>query len=202
MPQPVQVTDHVAKALARVTSRYQKPKILALVAALTRPKQELENVLFVLLGAMNVDDATGDLLTKIGRIVGEERAGRSDAELRPAVRLRIRVNRSRGRSVDIVDISRLAAAVNATTPAYYEHYPAGWHVEIANLAGALEVAKLLGEAKAAGSGGHLVYTPDADQYFVWGYDGDAVHATEELWSDVPNSDPPNYWAASLAVPSP
>jgi len=201
VPSPAKITNYVDRDKDRLTSKYQKPKLRALVGALSTRKQEAENAFWLLLSRMNLETATGDLLTKIGKMVGEARLGRNDDDLRVAVRLRIRVNRSNGRAVDLIAIARLAA-VNGTTPHYAESYPAGWSIEIANLPGPNAVAKLLGEAKAAGTSGHLVYTPDDDTYCVWGYDGDAVHASAELWSYVPNSDPPNAWAASVAVPSP
>jgi len=131
----------------------------AFLASWTKRVQEFEDAAWTLLDALNVDNATDDLQDKIGSLVGEPRQGRGTVEYRAAIRLRIRVNRSFGRTEDVIDVARLAA-INST-PTFDEYYPAAFEVGIANLPGGASVAKLLGQARAGSVYGVLNFTPDA-----------------------------------------
>jgi hypothetical protein len=136
----------------------------AFLASWTKRVQEFEDAAWTLLDALNVDNATDDLQDKIGSLVGEPRQGRGTVEYRAAIRLRIRVNRSFGRTEDVIDVARLAA-INST-PTFDEYYPAAFEVGIANLPGGASVAKLLGQARAGGIYGVLNFTADASAALV------------------------------------
>lgn len=170
-----------------------------ILTALLNRVQELEDASWALLTNMSVLLATGDLLDKLGKLVGEPRLGRSDADYRVAIKLQIRTLRSRGRATDIIDVSTIAA-INST-PKYTEHFPAGWQVDIDNLPASAQVATKLGHAKAAGTYGVLVSTPDAGDYLIFGDDTDAAApATREQWADDVANNPDNMWANGLACP--
>jgi hypothetical protein len=131
-------------------------RIQSLLTAWVNRVQELEDALWTLLQAMTIDAATFDLLDKIGALVGEARNGRSDTDYRAAVRIRIRANRSQGRSTDLLDIATLACTLS--TPTITEYQPAAWLVDMPNLSGAASVVYILGRSKAAGTTGLVSYT--------------------------------------------
>lgn len=69
--------------------------MVKLLTAIVTPMQDIENVLQALL-LRTIEDSTGDALTVIGRIVGEERFTDDDTLYRRAVRARVATNRSDG----------------------------------------------------------------------------------------------------------
>lgn len=126
----------------------------AVLQAIINRLQELENAAWVLLSAMSIEAATGNLLDKIGSIVGEARLARGDADYRAGIRLCIRTNISNGRAVDIVAISVLAYAIPVPLiPNFVEAYPAAWVVDMPYLASPTYVAQKLHHARAAGTYG-------------------------------------------------
>lgn len=117
-------------------------------------------------------DAQGVHLDPIGELVGEERMGRSDAAYLQAIRLRVRVNRSYGRTVDVLEAARLAATEGQAI-VYREHYPASFEMVIEELPGFAAVAKSLGKARPAGVYGVLIsHDWDPARTVRWGYTGD------------------------------
>jgi len=151
-----------------------------LLSVLLAPIQALEAVAWDVINLRILDNASGDGLDQLGAIVGESRDARSDTDYRAAIRIRIRVNRSQGKAEDVIAVATLAA-VNST-PAYTESYPAGWEVVINNLPGGLQIARLLGLTKAAGTAGILSYTDSASAGMRWVNDGDTP-AADQVWSD-------------------
>lgn len=139
-------------------------RIQKLLTAYVNRVQEYEDAVWTWLSSMTVDAATGDLLDKIGKLAGEARGGRSDTDYRQAVRLRIRVNRSKGKAIDLVDVAILAAG-STTGAAYSEGGIASWDVTILNLKGPLSVLTMLGKAAAAGTSGTLTFSIDANEVF-------------------------------------
>lgn len=136
----------------------------AVLSAFVTRLQELENAAWTLLQAMSIDGAIAagadDLLNKIGAIVGEPRIGRSNADYGAGIKLKIRVNISTGRALDVVAVAILAYA--PALPNYLEGYPAGFVVDMPNLASAQYVAQKLGRARAAGTYGLVQFTSDAN----------------------------------------
>lgn len=166
--------------------------------------QELEDALFTVIDPLSDPTfvaITGDLLDKVGARVGEDRQGRGDTDYQAAIRLRIRVNRSRGKAEDIVQIAILAA-VNSL-PKYYEFpdHTCVFEVDITNLPGAAQVAKLLGQAKPVGVRGLLVYSSDASTVGQW---GDSVQPSPlvaaNTWGDAVGATGPVF-ASGVALVS-
>ena len=176
-------------------------RIKSLLSAWTNRAQELEEALWATLSTMTVDSAVGDLLDKIGALVGEARNGRVDTDYRGAVRIRIRANRSQGKAVDILDIATLAAVTNATTPLYLEYPPAGWQVEIPNLSGALSVVNILARARPVATTGMVVWTTSVLPGLVMdSLTASAVASPGKLDSFTGGAvAAPGYLAAGLAV---
>ena len=119
--------------------------------------QERENESFYLLSCMSIGGAFGDLLNKLGNLVGEARLGRSDADYQAGIRLRIRVNNSSGRASDVLAVSMLASL--SSVPQYLEVGVASFLVEMLNLPSAAYVADKLKHTRAAGTYGLMQYTP-------------------------------------------
>lgn len=134
--------------------------------------QELEDVYWDIFNSRILDTAIGDQLDNLGKIVGEPRNARADVDYRAAIRIRIRVNRSQGKAIDVIDVCTLSA-INST-PHYYEMYPAGYAVDILNLPGGLQVARLLGSTKAGGVAGILNFSPNATLTTFAGFEGDTA----------------------------
>jgi hypothetical protein len=118
--------------------------------------QELENACWAWLQSMSISAASGDLLNKLGNLVGESRLGRIDADYQAAIRLRIRVNISSGRAVDVIAVATLANA--PTLPIYVETGVAAWVLDLFGLASPATVAAKLSHTRAAGTYGVMQYT--------------------------------------------
>jgi hypothetical protein len=100
--------DHVAGAIGRLREQFKdKPNIVALLSALVRPSQAIENTLQDMLVFRTVDRATGVNLDRLGKIVGQPRNGLVDDDYRRYIRARIAANRSRGTVNDILKVARL-----------------------------------------------------------------------------------------------
>lgn len=179
--------------------------VQAILLAQVNRLQELEDAGWTLLDPLSDPTLaliTGDLLDKIGSLVGDPRQGRGDTDYQAAIRIRIRVNRSRGTPEDIIAIAILAA-INST-PKYFESpdVMCTFEVDIENLPGAASVARLLGQAKPVGVRGTLAYTVDALDALEWGDSTDATNLdTAEQFADSVGSTGPAWPAGALLVSS-
>lgn len=100
--------DHVALALERLPAYLRdKPRWRELLTVLVTPLQEIEDATQAVILQRNLDDAEGAQVDQLGAIVGEARAGATDAVYRRRIRARIAVNLSRGLSEDLIRIARL-----------------------------------------------------------------------------------------------
>ena len=127
--------------------------------------QEFEDACWSVLNAMTLGTAYGAIMDKIGAKVGEARLGRIDADYLAGIRVRIKVNLSKGRSEDLIGIAKLVFS----SFTYVEEYPGTWQISALNSSGFPRLAQLFGIARSAGTYGVLVYTtwPTA-QNFVFG----------------------------------
>jgi hypothetical protein len=182
-----------------------------LLQAILNRVQEVENAAWTLLSAMAVGNATGDLLNKFGKLVGEGRLGRTDGDYQAAIRLRIRVNRSRGMAVDVIAVG-LLASTNGTLPNYTEYPPtppagvaslpggASWSMDIFNLPNGNQVASKLKSTRAAGTYGVLQFSSNASPVLVLDWSGGAqATATPMDWSTGGSVANPGLMSAGLAV---
>lgn len=169
------------------------------LTALLNRLQDVENVGFAVLVELSDPTfaaTTGDMLDKVGRRVGEPRGGRVDADYQAAIRLRARVNRSRGMATDVLAVAQLAAL--NSVPYYQEAQELGadpcvFEIDITNLPSPAWVARLLGQAKPLGVRGLLAYSVDGNDAFTW---GDATSAstavTAQLWGDSVGGTGPEF----------
>jgi hypothetical protein len=151
------VTLHRNKMASR-TIEYWKTKdvFCALRDIVGDEIQEIENRQWDVLASKDIDRAFGASLDLIGRIVGEARNGRDDPSYRVRLKARERINRSQGRTTDVLGMLKLldtaAFAVTDTPPAAFvvtmSAAPSGF-------ATGTELASLLAQCRAAGIGAML-----------------------------------------------
>lgn len=82
-------------------------KLKALLNALIKPLDEVLEQLQYLHNGCYIDEATGERLDIIGRIVGQARNGLNDEEYKPWLKVRIRLNIGYGRAQDVLEILKI-----------------------------------------------------------------------------------------------
>lgn len=157
------MTDHVATALARLPSEYaEDANVIALVTALVTPAQALETALLALLTDRAVNTAVGAQLDQLGVIVGQGRAGLSDADYRRYLRTKIKTNRSNATVEDLIDVVQLMIIDAALTVSVQRQALADIVIRLGGIAVTLSLATatatFLRQAKAAGVRLHLEYS--------------------------------------------
>lgn len=117
------IDNHREQAIDRFTSQYfEAEKLRNLTGAFVDRYQGLEDAVQQLLRERWVDDAVGQQLDELGKIVGEPRLNRRDEVYRPAIKLRIFLNRAGGEPESLIRFVR--QAFDAEVVAYAEIYPA------------------------------------------------------------------------------
>lgn len=173
-PQEIEkITDHVAQGLAHLIEQYKgKPRIEAFLTSFLIQTQELEDATFQLIDS-TLDNATGDMLAKFGKIVGQTNPGLNDDNYRVLIRARIAVNRSHGYPDELINILKLVALSTGETPANitFREGHSGYALYLTSDVGDIDpdiIWGLLDEADAAGVPGRLVYglSPTAE-LFRW-----------------------------------
>lgn len=106
------ITNHVDDAIGLLIDRLRDgPRNQGFLAAMVQPVQDLEDALFSESTAFDIDTATGDQLILLGKQVGQAADGRSDADLRAAIRTKTLCNRSNGKAPQLLAV---AASVDPT----------------------------------------------------------------------------------------
>lgn len=179
-----QVTDHADQGVALLLDQYkEKPRLEAWIRSFLDEVQEAEDMLVAVALSRDVDTAEAAQLELLGRVVGQERVGDTDDVFRLFIKVRIRINRSHGKAVDIIEVGRLAT--DGRTSKFYPLYPASYVLDViepldATLAPlAAYIASLLAEATAAGVESSLHWSDDPeDETFAF-----ATGDEEELDED-------------------
>jgi len=153
--------DHDARAVARLPMQFrEQPNINALVKSRSDEAQELENELMALRTLSDIENSVGAQLDVIGKIVRQPREGRTDEVYRVWLRARIRLNRSSGTPVDVLEVLRLAAGQTPIIQ-YIPEPPAAFSVQILGLTEDVDSLRvLLSETTAAGVRSLLEYSED------------------------------------------
>jgi hypothetical protein len=170
-----QRTDHVAQGLSLLIGQYKnKPNLAAYETPFLTQIQELEDVLFDILSMLlSRETQVGEQLDLIGRLVGQEREGRSDADYRIWIQVRLFINRSSGLPEDLYKVLDLALDNDFV---YTENPPASFNISFSD---ALtldppQVALLVKETRSAGVGASVIYTTvDDDETFTFA-SGDVI----------------------------
>jgi hypothetical protein len=188
---PAQNTTYVSEGLARFTSAYTAtlaPKLQALATCYLQSCQLMETALFQVIQNKWLVNAVGIDLDILGDIVGQERLGLSDTLYRQVIRLRIRANRSNGRSDDVVGLGLLIAQELTTdlngVVKYLESATAAFDITFTNLAYPQTTWSLLQEARAAGTRGEVIYSiwPDGND-FEWADVNNLSTTGQGTWGD-------------------
>lgn len=180
---PVIETDHVGKGRALLIEQFKNRRVVqGYLDCLMRRAQDLENVFWDIINSRILDDATAAQLDSLGGLANEKRSGRNDDDFRAAIRLRIRVNRSKGRIADIIDVAMLADV--AGTPRVTEYAFLGFEVEIYGQTGERYIAELLNKTRAATSYGILVASVSPVENVLRWDDAVAPVAGIETFGDV------------------
>lgn len=102
MADPTLFTTHVSQGLKRLLVQFQgQPNFEGQLTSFLNQVQEIEDMLYSLIVERYLDDAIGEQLDGIGRVVGELRLGKDDTDYRTALQGRIRSNRADSRVEDI-----------------------------------------------------------------------------------------------------
>lgn len=189
------VVSHCDEGRALLVSQYQdKPRLAALLCAVLDAVQVVDDAAFDVYSELwDLEAAEGVQLEVLGRIVGEERRGKTDDRYRDALRVRILVSRSSGRMDELIEIVRRIdryADEPTATVVVTEHYPAALVVEgrrtLVN--DPAEIARFLRAARAGGVRLDYVYQVGAPgTAFRWALTGSetsATSSTTEGWGST------------------
>lgn len=197
--------DHAGEAERRLLSQFDSAaRLHALVRALVQPLQDLEQAAFDVMGAFDVDTASGAQLDAVGALVGEARLGRSDVAYRAYVKARILANRANGQPKILYAIARAllgsvpSLRLTTVSPAHYDFDVAATTLQLPWDAGATmapeAVAKALADALLlATSGGVSLtlfyqFTDDAGTFLFASGDAEEDDVNRGL-ADDEESDP-------------
>jgi hypothetical protein len=105
------VTNHVESGLSKLLEQYQgKPRLEAWIRSYLLEVQKFSDEAWNVLVSRLIDEAIGEQLTVLSRLVGETTRLENDERQRVLVRSRIAVNRSRGRGDDVLRVASLLLA--------------------------------------------------------------------------------------------
>ncbi len=198
------ILTHIADALDK-QPEHSKGKVnnTLVLTAFSTQIQELETAWFDLYVKRRLGDAEGVQLDILGRIVGQPRDGRSDADYERFINARVAANNSEGR---IEDFNRVARAVlNAPTLeiTYKIGFPAGLIMEIVSAELAETTAVILIEfLRDTALGGVLIqlhYLTDtlANSFtFIDAADHPVVNANQG-WGDVASPGTGGFWSSVI-----
>ena len=161
-----EILDYAARARARVLAQYANlPRLTALVGELAARVQDLEAALFDVVQVTSIGTAYGIWLDRLGAVVGEPRAGVSDALFRRYLGARVRANTSRGTLEDVIAVVTLWNAAPFPGLLLRELGRATLQVDLDGLdvtdAPALRLARLLRGTRSAGVALELLWQGEA-----------------------------------------
>ena len=181
--------DHIIDGTSKVVSQSRgRPKFLGRLACYLNQVQHLEDAIFAVRNAFNLDTATGFRLDWIGAKVGQPRLG-NDTTYRALIKARIKVNRSQGQFPDFLAVCGILFAAwtydewGTTIQVYTSDVLSPEYLTLAH--------KLLQAAAPGGVPVFLLQTPapafefavtGADLTQPGGFDTAAGLSTAGLWS--------------------
>jgi hypothetical protein len=180
--------DHVERSILQLIEVFRKPRNQEWLRTSVGQVQEIEDALWQLFNAFDLETGEGAVLDLIGNLLGERRDSRLDPDFRAALRARILVNQSDGRVEDMlaVLVALVPALEGSDDILVSELHPAGIHFEVlADLAGVepTTIARMLRQAKPAGVRLTMVVGDTADTM---------------IWRSPAGADIPNGWGAKWA----
>lgn len=157
--------DHTAEALSRLVTQFRKPKMQAYIRALCKPMQRLEQAILDVIASRDLDNAEGESLNIIGRLVGQPPRDVTATTYKSLVRARIPANKSSGLGNQVLRVVRLVLTDYASQDDVVEagvmrlhlinYGHASFVIEVENMDVPWDLAQLVAEsflAKIAGTG--------------------------------------------------
>ncbi len=127
------IERHFGEGLvALVPPLWGKPVIAAVLRSYLNRVQELEDDIFEVLGAFDINTCDSTRLNVLGRIVGQSNLGWGLETYRNVVRARIAANRSHGREDDLIAVLQLAGGVAPGAATITQHTPATVTITLAD----------------------------------------------------------------------
>lgn len=174
-------TQHLQEALALLGEAFKnKTNVTGLLTAYINQVQDIEDMLWAVIAAYVLDNAVGQQLDDLGSMVDEPRLSRADDAYRLAIRVQVRVLRSHGRDLDIIDVATLMGYVFT----YQEQWPAAFEIDQYGVLAdfILWAADKFRQTKLAGTGMAYVYSVDSESdTFIWADAGGS--STGKGWDD-------------------
>lgn len=177
----IETTDTlVDEALGKLLGQFKgRARIEALLAILAQPFQDLEDSARQLLTQRLVDNAVGEQLDVLGRIVRQPRDGRDDDTYRLWIRARTKLNLSSGTGPQILEIVALVLPDNEFH--LINSPPASFSLEAhgaVDVALVEAVAEILREAADAGVRSELISSAEDDATTFSFSDDDTASASD------------------------
>lgn len=189
----MRITTHVEDALARLPEDYRQPVRQALLTALVRPLEELEQAAYDMTLWRDLATAAGVQLDVLGAILALPRAALSDEDYRRLLRVQILILHSDGLPEALLTILRGWLNIKPGHLVYREFPPAGWVIYY-DTATTLQrqIGSVLGRSKAAGVRGALISAttaPTATFRLAWGSTGYGAGYSSYFDVEVPSGLP-------------
>lgn len=200
MPIPSYINTYSEDGLSLLTSMYQgQPVIETFLKAIMAEVQAIEDAAFTLINGRSVDNAIGDALDKLGKIVGITRNGLSDDAFRVSIKIKILVNSSNGLARDLILI--VQRATDNTDIKYTEQQPAAWQIETLDItAGLKQLILYLDTAKSSGTHGSLIYSTWINDANTFKWDDTVSPNTYPGMSDSLNPDNSALFTSAANIP--
>jgi hypothetical protein len=156
--------DQVELGLSRNIDFLDKENFNKLLKLFLEEIQELEVATLSIADQKNIQTAVGEWLDYIGKIVGQPREGRIDAEYRSALLLKIAANSSDGTPNTIIDITK--QFTGAVSSRIIDYFPASFFnvLEIPEGVSTEGFSKLIDQIKPAGVSVTLINNINGDRF--------------------------------------
>lgn len=188
----VKVPDHVAAAQALLPQQFRgRDAIEALVAVVAGPANEIETTLIDMQAERrDIDAAGGVQLTLIGDMLGVPRGGRSDSDLRVAIREEIALHNSDGTRDTLIELcgNFIAIVENDAFPAEFQVFdrdPSDGTIHEHKTYGideALRYARLINKGRPAGVYFTFEAITDGGSAFAFDGAGGATFDGPSVWT--------------------
>lgn len=186
--------EHAADAIGLLLEQFKEmPLIEGYIKSYANRTQEVEDALWQILEASDLDNAEHAQLEGLGLLVGEERRSRVDDDYRAAIRVRILINRCGGTHPEILRILSLFLGIadGARTIRLDEPAPAALRLQVYSLPSLPADLRVIARTiKPAGVNLDGRYETSLSRPYRFGWSGGAVAgvtgaANGDSWSDDP-----------------
>jgi len=162
--------NRIEQGLSRLITQFKdKPRFTALLAAILREDQQIEDATFgLLVCALNNPNISGVTLDTIGKIVGQPRQGQTDQQYIPYLQARIKTNLSDGTVETLLAIT--VFLVGTSSPILFREFVKAVEIEVDDVTGnAYQIwSQFLNLAKDAGTKMNFIFSKaPSSSVFKW-----------------------------------